>query len=85
MTYQAAAALPYNDRVRVVADLRGQLRLMALADGATPDWSTMTVEGPVEVTGLHGAPGTSGRPRSRPDATNPDSPDVTSGVALVGF
>ncbi len=54
-TYQAATALPYDDLVRATAGLRGQLRPMAIADGATPDWSTMVVQGPVEVTGLHGA------------------------------
>ena len=27
---------------------------MAVAAGATPDWSTLTVEGPTESTGLHG-------------------------------
>lgn len=55
MIFQAAAALPYNDRQRAMAGLRGQLRLMAIADGVTPNWLPMTVEGPVEVTGLHGA------------------------------
>jgi hypothetical protein len=53
--FRAASALPYNDRARAVAGLRGQLRLMVLAGGATPDWLTMSVEGPVEVAGLHGA------------------------------
>ncbi len=55
VTYRAAAALPYNDRNRATAGLRGQLRLMATADGATLDWSTVAVEGPVTSTGLHGA------------------------------
>ncbi len=55
MTYRASTALPYSDRGRAVAGLRGQLRLTAIADGMTPDWSTMSVEGPVEGKGLHGA------------------------------
>jgi hypothetical protein len=27
---------------------------MALAEGATPDWSTMVVDGPIEAVGRHG-------------------------------
>ena len=27
---------------------------MALAGGGTPDWTTMVVQGPTEVVGLHG-------------------------------
>ncbi len=54
MIYRAAAALPYPDRDRATAGLRGQLRLMVLAGGTTPDWSTLIVEGPVETPGLHG-------------------------------
>ncbi len=49
--YVAAAALPYADRERATAGLRGQLRLMALAAAATPDWSTLSVTGPTEVLG----------------------------------
>ncbi len=52
--YRAAAALPYNDRERATAGLRGQLLLIAVAADAVPDWSTLTVEGPVEAVGLHG-------------------------------
>jgi hypothetical protein len=51
--YRAAAALPYDDRERATAGLRGQLRLTAFADGVTADWSTMVVEGPTEVVGRH--------------------------------
>lgn len=54
MTYRAAAALPYDNLERATAGLRGQLRLMAAIDGATPDWSTLALEGPVETQGLHG-------------------------------
>ncbi|MGY2084003.1 hypothetical protein [Blastococcus sp. SYSU DS0539] len=44
--YRAAAALPSDDRTRVTAGLRRQLRVMAAAAGADPDWSTLRVEGP---------------------------------------
>ena len=54
MTYRAAAALPYSDTARATAGLRGRLRIMALADGAHPDWSTLRVAGPVEVPDLRG-------------------------------
>ena len=51
MIYRAAAALPYEDRTRALAGLRGQLRIMAVAAGTTPDWTTLTVAGPDEVAG----------------------------------
>ncbi|MGY1830150.1 hypothetical protein ACI8AA_06920 [Geodermatophilus sp. SYSU D01180] len=54
MTYRATTALPYDDRDRATAGLRGQLRLMAIADGASSDWSTMVVTGPEEAVGRHG-------------------------------
>ena len=41
--YQAAAAVPYNDRQRVAAALCEQLRIMAIARRVTPDWETLTV------------------------------------------
>lgn len=47
MMYRAATALPSNDRDRATAGLQGQLRLMATAARATPDWSTLVVAGPV--------------------------------------
>jgi hypothetical protein len=50
--YRAAAALPYPDTAGATAGLRGRLRIMALADGAHPDWSTLIVEGPVEAPDL---------------------------------
>ncbi|MGY1736340.1 hypothetical protein [Geodermatophilus sp. SYSU D00684] len=34
--------------------MRGQLRLMAPADGVTPDWSTIVVKGLEEAVGRHG-------------------------------
>ncbi len=54
MRYRAATALPYNDRHRATAGLRGHLRIIALTEGATPDWSTMVVQGPTETTGQRG-------------------------------
>ena len=50
----ARAAYPYVDRQLATAGLRGQLRIMAAAGGGTPDWSTLSVEGPDRATGLHG-------------------------------
>ncbi|MCU1668981.1 MAG: uncharacterized protein JWP40_1908 [Blastococcus sp.] len=54
VTYKAAAALPYDDRERAAAGLRGQLCIMAIAGRATPDWSTLEIAGPTEMPGLHG-------------------------------
>ena len=51
MIYRAAAALPDDDRQSAVDGLRGQLRIMAVAGGATPDWTTLVVAGPVEMAG----------------------------------
>ena len=51
MIYRAAAALPDDDRQLAVDGLRGQLRIMAVAGGATPDWTTLVVAGPVEMAG----------------------------------
>jgi len=52
--YRAAATLSYDNRERATAGLRGQLRLMAAAGGGTPDWTTLSVEGPTESVGLLG-------------------------------
>lgn len=49
--YQAAAALPHRNRGRATEGLRGQLTIMALAAGLTPDWSTLAVTGPTEMAG----------------------------------
>jgi hypothetical protein len=49
--YRAAAALPHEDRIRALDGLRGQLRIMAVAAGTTPDWTTLVVAGPDEVAG----------------------------------
>src|SRR4051794_30432335 len=54
--HQAAAALSHQNRPRATEGLRDQLAIMALAAGLTPDWSTLTVTGPTEMTGTqHGA------------------------------
>jgi hypothetical protein len=47
---RAAAALPHRDRRRAAEALRDQLRIMAVAGGRTPDWGSLAVTGPVEVT-----------------------------------
>ncbi len=52
--YRAAAALSCNNREWATAGLRDQLRVMAIAAGATPDWSTLAVNGPIEIPGVHG-------------------------------
>jgi hypothetical protein len=49
--YKAAAALPHDDRESATVGLRGQLRIMAAAGGATPDWTTLAVAGPTEMAG----------------------------------
>jgi hypothetical protein len=49
--YQAAAALSHQNRRRATEGLRDQLAIMALAAGLTPDWSTLAVTGPTEMTG----------------------------------
>lgn len=56
MTYRARAAYPYvdRDRDRAVSGLRAQLRELAAAEGAAPDWSTFHVAGPDQVIDLHG-------------------------------
>src|SRR4051794_12264440 len=51
LIYQAAIALPEDNRVAATDRLRGQLRIMASAAGATPDWRTLAVIGPVEMPG----------------------------------
>ncbi len=52
--YRAAAAYPCVDVEQATTALREQLRLMALAGGGTPDWSTLRVQGPIESTRQHG-------------------------------
>ena len=52
--YRAAAAYPYVNRERATAALQAQLRVVAAAGGAVPDWTTLEVEGPTEQPGMHG-------------------------------
>ncbi len=54
MIYRAAAAYPDDNEEQASAALRGQLRIIALAGGGIPDWSTLVVEGPSESTGFPG-------------------------------
>lgn len=54
MIYRTTAAYPYGDSERAVAALRGHLRMAAANDGATPNWSTLRITGPTEVTGANG-------------------------------
>jgi hypothetical protein len=49
---RAAAALPHDDRERAVEELRSQLRIMAAAAAVIPDWTTLTVTGPTEMTAV---------------------------------
>jgi hypothetical protein len=50
-THTAAAALAHRNRGRATEELRDQLTIMARAAGLTPDWSTLAVTGPTEMTG----------------------------------
>lgn len=56
MIYRAAAAYPHDNEEQANAALRGQLRIIALAGGGIPDWSTLVVEGPREWTCSIGPP-----------------------------
>jgi hypothetical protein len=49
VVYQAAAALPHANREWATYGLGGRLRIMAMAAGGTPDWTTLAVTGPTEV------------------------------------
>ena len=54
VNFTATAALPFENRERATAGLRGRLRLLAVADGVTPDWSTLQVTGPTTSLDLRG-------------------------------
>jgi hypothetical protein len=54
MLHRAAAALPYDDRARATTGLFSQLRVMARAADATPDWTTLVISGPIKLPGLRG-------------------------------
>jgi hypothetical protein len=49
--YRAAAAVPHANRESAIEGLQGQLRIMAVAAGATLDWTTLAVAGPTEMAG----------------------------------
>ena len=54
MIFRATAAYPYVIRDRATAGLRGQLReTVAEAGAGMPGWTTLIIEGPTEVEGLH--------------------------------
>lgn len=54
MEYRATAAVPSLDPAPAVSRLRARLRAWAAADGATVDWATLHVTGPVEVVATDG-------------------------------
>lgn len=53
MTFTATASYPYIDHDRATADLRAQLRELVAAIGGTPDWSTFSVTGSIDIKGAH--------------------------------
>jgi hypothetical protein len=55
LIYRAAVAMPQDDRVVATDQLRRQLRIMAAAAGATLDWTTLAVTGPMEIPGAEAA------------------------------
>ncbi len=80
MIYEAAAAYPYEDRERATSGLRDQLRLMAITGGGNLDWTSLTVEGPTEAPGPHGATWLANGGRPSPwsaDGTSSVSPSTT--------
>lgn len=87
--YQAAAALPHQNRGRATDALRDQLTIMALAAGLTPDWSTLAVTGPTEMTGTQDGArfewtGRVAMRGSSPLAALPDPDDVLRCPAAYG-
>ena len=54
MTFTATASYPYIDPDRATAGLRARLRELVAAVGGTPDWSTLSVTGPIKINGAHG-------------------------------
>jgi hypothetical protein len=52
VTYTATTAVPYPHLERATAGLRAALRHQLLAAGVVgpPDWATLIVEGPEELT-----------------------------------
>jgi hypothetical protein len=53
--YEAVTALPFPHLARATAGLRAMLHSQ-LIDGELPDWSTLVVTGPEEVTDARGRP-----------------------------
>ena len=54
MQFTARVTLPRLDEARVVSGLRSDLREQIAPHWRVPDWSTLTVGGPVAVTGDRG-------------------------------
>ena len=52
--FTVTRALPYDDRQRATVGLRRLLGEEVAAAGKFPNWATLVLEGPTEVTGLHG-------------------------------
>jgi hypothetical protein len=54
VTFHATVAHPYSDRERAVAGLREELRQVAArASAGAPDWSSLVVGEPHEITDAH--------------------------------
>ena len=53
-TFSASAALPYDDLDRATGSLRDEMRHALASVDEAPDWSTLEVEGPIEVMGASG-------------------------------
>ena len=53
---EATAARPYDSAQRAAAALRGQLRLLAVDQGLTADWTSFDVTGPITATDAQGRP-----------------------------
>jgi len=55
-TYRATVTLPAAHRDHAIAELRREVQRLSTAERGLelPDWSTLSVEGPVEVYGPRG-------------------------------
>ena len=72
--------MPDDDPDRAAAGLRRQLRLMATATGATPDWGTLSVEGPTEAELIEGRTWFEWRARVQVDGAGlDDEPELAVG------
>jgi hypothetical protein len=54
VTFEARVAYTYVDAEPATLALRGEERRKAADRGMTPDWMTLTVEGPRQETGAYG-------------------------------